>query len=90
VRKSKDEIRHPGNGLRPAVARAARKTVIAAIGGVISLAGIIMLFTPGPGLVTIALGLSVLGREFPAARNLLTRVREKIRRSHDNDRKLQQ
>jgi len=34
-----------------------------------------MLITPVPGLVTIALGLALLGAEFVWARRLLTRIR---------------
>jgi uncharacterized protein (TIGR02611 family) len=51
------------------------------------IAGTVMLALPGPGLLTIAAGLAVLGREFHWARRLLDRLkttangfRERIRR----------
>jgi tellurite resistance protein TerC len=37
--------------------------------------GTVMLVLPGPGLVTMALGLTLLGVEFAWARRLLARVR---------------
>ncbi len=39
------------------------------------LAGLIMLVTPGPGWLTIALGLAVLAAEFVWARRLLSRLK---------------
>ena len=43
---------------------------IALVGGVVVLAGIVMLVLPGPGLLTIAAGLALLALEFDAARDL--------------------
>ncbi len=48
----------------------AYRIFIALIGAVIILAGIIMLVTPGPGWLTIFLGLAVLSTEFHWARRL--------------------
>ncbi len=39
------------------------------------LAGVIMLVTPGPGWVTIFLGLSLLAAEFVWARRLMNRIK---------------
>lgn len=41
------------------------------------LAGVIMLVTPGPGLVTIAGGLVLLAAEFAWARHLLNKMKAK-------------
>ncbi len=57
----------------------ARRLVIALIGGTIVLLGVIMLFTPGPGLVVIPVGLAILATEFVWAHRLLAKVREQIR-----------
>ena len=38
--------------------------------------GLVMIVTPGPGLVTIALALGVLAAEFVWARRLLDRMKE--------------
>ena len=40
------------------------------------IAGIFMLVLPGPGIVTIILGLALLAREFRWARRLLDRARQ--------------
>ncbi|MDE0302354.1 MAG: PGPGW domain-containing protein [Gammaproteobacteria bacterium] len=53
-----------------------RRVVVLIVGGTILLTGLVMLVTPGPGLVVILVGLATLASEFPWARRLLTRVRE--------------
>jgi uncharacterized protein (TIGR02611 family) len=46
------------------------------MGFTLLLAGVIMLVTPGPGWLTIALGLAVLAAEYVWARRLLDRLKE--------------
>jgi hypothetical protein len=41
-------------------------------------AGVVMLVTPGPGLLVVAAGLAVLAREFRWARRLLASARERL------------
>ena len=53
-----------------------RRVVVLIVGGMVLLTGLIMLVTPGPGLVVILIGLATLASEFSWARRLLTRVRE--------------
>ena len=53
-----------------------RRVVVLIVGGTVLLTGLVMLVTPGPGLVVILIGLATLASEFPWARRLLTRVRE--------------
>ena len=48
-----------------------------AIGFALLLAGLVMLVIPGPGLVTIVLGLALLATEFLWARQLLARIKGK-------------
>ena len=57
------------------------RVLIALVGGVLILAGLIMLITPGPGWVTIFLGLAVLGSEFSWSRRLLAWLRQKVTRA---------
>lgn len=59
---------------------------ITLVGGALLVAGVIMLVTPGPGLLTIAAGLAVLGRKYKWARRLLEQVRARIRREVDKAR----
>lgn len=56
----------------------ARRIAIAVIGGTILLGGIIMLLTPGPGLLIVILGLAILAAEFAWARHWLKRVRHSV------------
>ena len=66
--------------------KAARRIVIFVVGATIFLLGVVMLVTPGPGLLFIPLGLAVLGIEFAWARFWLRRVREGISNVNSNNR----
>jgi len=52
-----------------------RKTAIGLAGGGLIAAGVVMLVTPGPGVLTIVGGMTVLAREFPVADRAVKRVR---------------
>lgn len=56
-----------------------RKLAITVGGAFLLVAGVVMLVTPGPGLVTIAAGLALLAREYRWARRVLALVRERIK-----------
>ncbi len=56
------------------------RVFIALVGGVIVLAGIIMLVTPGPGWLTIFLGLAVLSTEFHWAKRLSDYTKRQLMR----------
>ena len=58
--------------------RTARRIAVLAVGSTVVLLGVVMLFTPGPGLVVIPVGLAILGVEFAWARLWLRKVRESI------------
>ena len=58
--------------------RKARQLVVAVIGTTVVIVGIIMIFTPGPAIVVIPLGLGILATEFVWARDLLHKVRTYI------------
>lgn len=62
----------------------ARRIVVLVIGGTLLLFGVVMLFTPGPGLAGIAAGLAVLAIEFTWARAWLRKVREKMSDAGDS------
>lgn len=55
--------------------RLAWRAGVFVVGGLLLVAGIIMIVTPGPAVVFIPLGLGVLATEFQWARNLLSRAR---------------
>ncbi|MEM9531577.1 MAG: PGPGW domain-containing protein [Pseudomonadota bacterium] len=53
---------------------------IAASGIFLCLLGVVLLVLPGPGLLLLAVGLSLLGAEYLWARRLLRRVRASLER----------
>jgi tellurite resistance protein TerC len=65
-------------------ARAARRALVALAGGAIVAIGLLLIVTPGPALLVIPAGLSVLALEFEAprrwGRRLATRIRERRER----------
>ncbi|MEM9300670.1 MAG: PGPGW domain-containing protein [Pseudomonadota bacterium] len=56
------------------------RPVLAAGGLLLLLVGAILLIIPGPGLVLLAAGLSVLGAEYAWARRQTRRLRDYLRR----------
>jgi len=54
---------------------AARKIVVAVVGGTVVLVGIAMVVLPGPAFLVIPLGLAILAREFLWARRWVQRAR---------------
>ncbi len=51
----------------------AKRLIKVVVGFTVLLLGLIMLVTPGPGIVTIILGLAILGTEFVWAKRLMKR-----------------
>ncbi len=51
----------------------AKRLIRVVIGFTILVLGLIMLITPGPGVITIVIGLAILGTEFVWARRLMKR-----------------
>ena len=58
----------------------ARKTVVAVIGFTVLAAGVTLILLPGPAILVIPLGLSILAREFLWARRLLRLFRDLVSR----------
>ena len=61
--------------------RAARRLIVAVVGGTVVLCGLTMVVLPGPALLVIPLGLVILASEFAWARRLLRKVRDRVSRS---------
>ncbi len=71
-------------GDREKTDRSARRNIIArvgviAAGTVVTLAGLIMLPLPGPGIVVVLIGLGILAQELPWAERLLSFAKRKAR-----------
>lgn len=54
----------------------AKRLVVAVVGTTVLILGAIMIITPGPGWVTVFLGLGILATEFAWAERLLTRCKD--------------
>jgi len=59
--------------------RGAKRLVVLVVGCTMVLIGVLLLVLPGPGLLVIFLGLTLLASEFVWARRWLTHLREKSR-----------
>lgn len=68
-------------GALEATYRTARRVAIAVVGGTVLLFGVLMTIGPGPGLLTVAAGLGILGLEFAWARRWLRRVKEESKKA---------
>lgn len=55
------------------------KIIVSVIGGIFVIIGVILLITPGPGLVFLALGLGIWSTKFPAVKKFLKKVKAKIK-----------
>lgn len=71
------------NGVVVQTLRQAKRLIVAVVGFTVLLAGVAMLVLPGPAFIVIPLGLAILATEFVWARNLLKKVKEKIRATKD-------
>jgi hypothetical protein len=70
---------HPRASVVRVVRRLARRLLLTVAGGLAVAAGVAMLVLPGPGLVTIALGLGLLGQEYTWAARLSADIRAGVR-----------
>lgn len=61
--------------LRSRLPQRLRRALVGIVGGVVLLAGIVMIPYPGPGWVVVFIGLAILAQEFTWARRALHRVR---------------
>ncbi|HEX2064882.1 MAG TPA: PGPGW domain-containing protein, partial [Acidimicrobiales bacterium] len=59
------------------IGRNGKRIAVAVVGAVLVLAGLVMMVTPGPGLLVIIAGLFVLGTEFVWAERALDKARER-------------
>ena len=58
-----------------------RRLLVAVLGVLIILVGVVLLFIPGPGTVVIIAGLAVLGSEFERPRIWVQSLRARVRRA---------
>ena len=56
--------------------RLAKRIVVAVIGGTVTIFGIALIVLPGPAIIVIPIGLSILATEFVWAKRWLDKARE--------------
>ena len=61
--------------------RQVRRLIIAVIGMTVLALGVLLIVLPGPAILVIPIGLGILSIEFAWARNLLRRMKEKLKRT---------
>ena len=61
--------------------RAARRIVVAIVGGTVLLVGVAMIVLPGPATIVIPAGLAILAIEFAWARRWLRRIKLQARQT---------
>lgn len=74
-----------GNGRDNRKWRLAKRFVVAIVGGTVTLIGIALVVLPGPAIVVIPIGLSILATEFVWARRYLRKGREMATREREHD-----
>ncbi len=62
-----------------------RKVVVGAAGGALTAAGVVMLVTPGPGVLVTLGGLGILSTEFPIAQRALHGLRRRVIPTRDDE-----
>ena len=71
-------LKHTNNVLRHT-----KRVIVFVIGGTVLLFGFVLLFTPGPAIVVIPIGLAILATEFLWAEILLHKVKKKVKETRD-------
>ncbi len=63
---------------RTVAVRSTRRIVVGIVGGLVTAFGIVLLVTPGPGLLVIILGLTILSWEFVWAKRMKMAAKQKL------------
>jgi drug/metabolite transporter (DMT)-like permease len=75
-------------GLLRFIWRSTKRTVIFVVGVALLVVGLIMMVTPGPGIVFLVAGLAVLATEFAWAEHLLKKAREQAEKAGQASQKI--
>lgn len=69
-----------------------RAVIVGVVGGLFLLAGVALIFLPGPAIVVIPVGIGILATEFPSVRQRVHRavgwIRQTFRRFREKRRRL--
>lgn len=70
----------PGISIRRRTLRLARKIAVGVAGGALLIAGVALIFLPGPAIIVIPLALALLATEFPWAARFLRYLKDRAKR----------
>jgi uncharacterized protein (TIGR02611 family) len=76
-------VARPGDVVR-FVLRSGKRIAVAVVGAALLLGGLVMMVTPGPGLLLIIAGLAVLATEFAWAERMLDQAKAKATKAKDS------
>ena len=65
------------------IARSGKRIAVTVAGFVLLLAGVVMMVTPGPGILLIIAGLAVLATEYVWAERMLNLAKQKAQQARD-------
>jgi len=65
--------------------RELRRLIVVVVGFTVLAIGVAMIVLPGPAFIVIPAGLAILAAEFAWARNLLQRMKKKLKRAPGGD-----
>lgn len=69
------------------IGRSGKRIAVTVVGFALLVGGIVMMVTPGPGILGIIAGLAVLATEYAWAERMLDTVKEKARQATDKVRR---
>jgi uncharacterized protein (TIGR02611 family) len=75
---------HPIGQLMRVIVRSGKRLAVFVVGCVLLAGGLVMMVTPGPGLLLIVAGLAVLATEFAWAEHLLDRAKDQASKAKDS------
>src|SRR5687768_13316711 len=75
---------HPIGQLMRVILRSGKRIAVFVVGCVLLAGGLVMMVTPGPGLLLIIAGLAVLATEFAWAEHLLDRAKQQASKAKDS------
>jgi hypothetical protein len=67
---------HPLSAILRWIARSGKRIAVTVAGFAVLIAGVVMMVTPGPGVLVIVLGLAVLATEWAWAERMLDKAKE--------------
>ena len=75
---------HPLRQLLEVIWRSGKRIAVFVVGVVLLAVGLVMMVTPGPGLLLIIAGLAVLATEFAWAEHLLDKAKQQASKAKDS------